>query len=227
MKPTPNCFRRRSSTYSIHDASQYQERGNSVVVSTYGAYDSLAQITDCALLDLSECRRTGVRGAGAPKLLARLGYSVPESVNQSLAMPDGTLVARLGSTECWLLAHPLAEPTAADFSALDYGEPNDQCHSLYCQHSHAWFALTGHHLAPLMAKVCAVDLSAAAFPVGAIAQTSVARVNAIVIHHQLQLIPVFYLLVDSSSAHYLWHALSDAMQEFDGRPVGINAFHMV
>lgn len=134
-----------------------------------------------------------------------------------------SLVARLGKTECWVLADPLADKPAQGM--LDIRVMNESgCYPLYCQDSHAWFALTGRHLPDLMAKLCGVDLRPDQFPPGAVVQSSVARVSAIIIHHELEGIPVFYLLSDSSSAEYLWKALQDAMQEYAGQPSGLAAF---
>ena len=36
-------------------------------------------------------------------------------------------------------------------------------------------------------------------------------------------VPVFDLLSDVASAVYLWRALTDAMDEFGGKPVGLKA----
>ncbi len=54
-------------------------------------------------------------------------------------------------------------------------------------------------------------------------QTSVARLNAIVVNACMATLPVFHLLCDRASAHYLWGALLDAMDEFGGKPAGIEA----
>jgi sarcosine oxidase subunit gamma len=74
-----------------------------------------------------------------------------------------------------------------------------------------------------MAKLCGVDLRAEAFPPGSVAQTSAARVNVIVANLPQGELPGLHILCDRASAHYFWGALLDAMQEFDGHPVGIDA----
>lgn len=91
------------------------------------------------------------------------------------------------------------------------------------QDSHAWLLLTGEHVAAVMAKLCGVDLRPEAFPPGAVAQTSAARINVIVINLGEGDLPCFQLLCDRASAHYFWDALLDAMAEFGGQPAGINA----
>ena len=74
-----------------------------------------------------------------------------------------------------------------------------------------------------MAKVCGVDLREDTFPRGSIAQTSAARINVIVIHHEVNGIPCFSILCDSAAAEYLWECLLDAMQEFGGEVIGVGA----
>ena len=75
----------------------------------------------------------------------------------------------------------------------------------------------------MFAKLCGVDLRVDHFPDLAIAQTSVARSNAIVIRDDLGATPTFHLLGDSASAAYMWDVLLDAMAEFEGAPVGLKA----
>jgi sarcosine oxidase, subunit gamma len=80
--------------------------------------------------------------------------------------------------------------------------------------SHAWFALEGSPLPSMMAKICGVDLRPERFSDLAIAQTSVARINAIVLRADRP-DPIFHLLADSASAAYFLDCLRDAALEFD------------
>ena len=77
--------------------------------------------------------------------------------------------------------------------------------------------------AQMFAKLCGVDLRPGKFADGAIAQTSLARMNAVVIRDDRGGALAYHLLGDSASAAYLWDCLTDAMAEFDGRPVGLAA----
>jgi sarcosine oxidase subunit gamma len=85
---------------------------------------------------------------------------------------------------------------------------------LYCQHGHAWLQLAGAPRAEVMATLCGVDLSQAAFPEGSVVQTQVARVTSIIAHHAEGQAGVFSLFVDQSLAVYLWEALEDAITAF-------------
>ena len=75
----------------------------------------------------------------------------------------------------------------------------------------------------MFSKVCAVDLRIDKFSQGAVAQTSLARVNAIIVRQDLGATPCFYILSDVSSAEFLWTSLLDAMLEFKGKVVGTAA----
>ena len=75
----------------------------------------------------------------------------------------------------------------------------------------------------MFAKICGIDLRPKAFEMHAIAQTSVARTNAIIIRDDIADTPAFHMLGDSASAGYMWGCLLDAMAEFDGGPVGLQA----
>ena len=163
------------------------------------------------LQDLSLARREGMRGAGAREWLLSHGYSVPDAPNQIVASGESGFVMSLSHREFWLL-QPGSEASS--------GRPASEAVAagvwpLYCQHSHAWLQLAGEPRAEVMAKLCGVDLSDAAFPLGSVAQTQAARVSVIVAAHQHQDVqPVYSIFVDQSLARYLWEAIKDAMAEW-------------
>jgi len=192
------------------------------IVSRFGS-DDAAQAARCGLMDLTPLARTGFRGARAEAHLNACTLPVAEAPNQAAVAESGELVLRLSQREFWVLGslkdmgQKVAELVATPVA--DGG-----CYPLFCQDSHGWFALTGEAGARVMAKLCAVDMRDVAFPELAIAQTSVARINAVVVRHLIDGIPAFSLLFDVSYAPYLWEVLLDAMQEFDGAPVGCAVF---
>ena len=163
------------------------------------------------LQDLSLARREGVRGVGAGEWLLNQGHSLPDAPNQIVASSESGFVMSLSHREFWLLqpgseasiGRPASEAVAAGVWPL------------YCQYSHAWLQLAGETRAEVMAKLCGVDLSEAAFPLGSLAQTQAARVLVIIAAHQDQHEqPVFSIFVDQSLARYLWEAIEDAMGEW-------------
>lgn len=167
------------------------------------------------LIDLSDSARTGLRGVAAEKYLQSLGVDTPVKPNQATFNNDFA-VLRLSPKEFWLLEHPLTAEQTVD-NVLRETLPEQDAYRLFCRDSHAWFWLIGDQSAAVMAKVCGVDLRTSAFPPGAIAQTSVARVNAIVVHQTLGNETCFNLLCDSAAAEYFRSCLLDAMAEFGGQ----------
>lgn len=216
---SPDTFVRRSPIYRLHAGSLWQAGENAATVNQYVGNAAPDPAGAGVLVDLSPLNRTGMRGAGAEALLGGIGLPYPSQPNQSVRHASGAIVARLGKTECWLLDDLYAP--AAELKQLGTGN-NTDCFPLYCQDTHAWFAITGSHLPEMMAKVCGVDLRPKVFPPGAIVQSSIARVNGIIIHQPLGDLPVFHLLADSGSAEYLWGALLDAMREFGGQAAGMS-----
>jgi sarcosine oxidase subunit gamma len=163
------------------------------------------------LQDLSLARRDGVRGAAAREWLLSQGHTLPDAPNQIVASGESGFVMSLSHREFWLLqpdseaslSRPASESVAAGVWPL------------YCQHSHAWLQLAGEPRAEIMAKLCGVDLSEAAFPLGSVAQTQAVRVSVIIAAQQNKNEqPVFSIFVDQSLARFLWEAIEDAMAEF-------------
>ena len=163
------------------------------------------------LRDLSLARREGVRGAAAGEWLSHQGHTLPDAPNQIIASGESGFVMSLSHREFWLL-QPVGE-ASSDRPASDAVASG--VWPLYCQHSHAWLQLAGEPRAEVMAKLCGVDLSEAAFPLGSVAQTQAARVSVIIAAHQNENDqPVFSFFVDQSLARYLWEAIEDAMAEW-------------
>ncbi|OAL86721.1 sarcosine oxidase subunit gamma [Acinetobacter terrae] len=185
------------------------------------ATGSTQAIPQCSIVDLTNLSRVGFRGVDSAETLKNLGFELPEKPNMAVWQQDGSYVARLSATEYLLLG-----------ALNDFGERIQQIEKNWCmtehshyllprQDSHSWIALTGKYISLVMAKLCGVDLSTEVFSVGQIAQTSVARINAIVINVSDDQADKFYILSDRAASVYLWEVLLDTMQEFEGQAVGI------
>ncbi len=191
------------------------------------------------LVDLSALPRIGFKGAGTAEWLADQGVAVADDSNWARRQADGALAARLAPSEVLLLGdlagtgaltRRLAQAWAAGelppqplASAKPPAKPGPRGYPVPRQDSHAWFLVTGEHAAAMFAKLCAVDLRPARFALGRIAQTMLAEASAIVVRDDLASVPAYHLLANSAAAEYLWDCLTDAMAEFDGRPVGWSA----
>lgn len=184
---------------------------------------SLNPIERCALIDLTDLPRVGFRGLDAAAWLQQRGYELPQAPNQALFLADGGMVARLSQTEYLLLGSlsDRGERIAAEEAGWQLSAQRN--YLLPRQDSHAWLQLSGRHVAEVMAKLCGVDLRSAAFPVGSVAQTSVARLNCIVINAGSADLARFHILCDRASLGYFQSALLDAMGEFGGLPVSVES----
>ncbi len=216
-------FSERSPLYRLHAEARLGRIGDSCIATAHGDQDERVIAARCALLDLSNLPRVGFRGVASAACLQAQGFVLPGAPNQALAQADGNAVLRLSQNEYLLLGSLLDAGARVRQQEQDWqfdGSPN---YLLPRQDSHAWLLLSGRHGSEVMAKLCGVDLRAEAFPPGSVAQTSAARVNVIVANLPQGELPGLHILCDRASAHYFWGALLDAMQEFDGHPVGIDA----
>ena len=179
----------------------------------------LSPLQLCALVDLTAVPRVGFRGSQSAEYLSARGFELPEAPNRAVRQADGSQVARLSQTEYFILGS-LADQgqRVADEEAR---WELDHCanYLLPREDSHAWLSLSGICIAQVMAKLCGVDLRPEAFGQGAVAQTSAARINVIVINIGTQAQPAFHLLFDRMSLEYFKDAVLDAMAEFDGQLV--------
>jgi len=184
------------------------------------------------LADLSPLARTGFKGAGSVEWLAGQGVTVGAESNRGYRQAGGEIALRLAPNEVLLVDSLAAQGGFIHQldAAWNWGEEKPRRPIGYPvprADSHCWFALSGLHAAEMFAKICGVDLRAHRFAEGAIAQTSVARMNGIVLRRDFAETPGFYLLADSASGDYLWDCLLDAMMEFEGGPVGLAALQIL
>lgn len=170
----------------------------------------------CRLVDQTDLPRVGFRGSQSAEYLNARGFSLPEAPNQATAQADGSWVARLSQSEYLVLGSPLDQGQRIADEEARWELDHRANYLLPRQDSHACVLLSGDVIAQVMAKLCGVDLSAAAFKPGAVAQTSVARANAIVIHSGSVDTPAFHILWDRASKEYFMSALLDALEEFGG-----------
>lgn len=174
-----------------------------------------------AIADLTALPRSGFKGWGMADWASGQGVVLPEP-NLATRQQDGTLACRLSSGELLLLAD------GADgdlIGRLDraWSIEDAVCYPVPRADASAHIAVTGSGTASMMAKICGVDLRARRFANHCIAQTSVARMNVIVIRNDRGSAYALDLVFDSASVVYLWECLDDAMAEFGGRVVGFDA----
>ncbi len=223
----PTDFSIRSFHYRtlIRDGARFYALADAAVAADYGGSEDAehAQAQRLGLVDLSPLPRTGFKGREALQWLRAQGLTIGDENNRAWRQGQShdPLVARLADTEALILSDTGAKVgLCARLERICATEKPARCYHVPRRDGSAWFAVTGEHAGVMFAKLCGVDLRHHKFPSGMVAQTSLARMNAIVIRADLGQTPVFFLVFDSASADYLWGCLKDAMAEFDGAPVG-------
>ena len=227
---TPDSGLRRSQLYRRQQqaGAEFASLNGAVVAKQLSANDA-EQLKSLAMVDLSMLPRSGFKGRQTPEWLTAQGVAIPELPNQAKTQQDGSLVARLSMQEHLILSD--LQVTAALPQQLEDNwqmDGDNACYSLPRSDSHAWLMLTGEHLRDMLAKVCGIDFAAEEFANHQVAQTSIARINGILIRDDLttadgSTVLAFHLLCDVSSVEFLWDCLQDAMDEFSGKPVGLAA----
>ncbi|MGI9493597.1 MAG: sarcosine oxidase [Geminicoccaceae bacterium] len=186
--------------------------------------DEISRARNLGLAELSALPRIGFKGKAVLSQMNTEGVILDFRPNHAFRQKDGTLAAVLAMTEVLLLS-PLSGKASklAELASSWSIETADGGYLVPRQDSHFQFLMTGRHAASAFAKICGVDLRAKNFDDLAIAQTSIAKSTAIVIRDDIGETPAFHVLGDSASAGYMWDCLLDAMDEFDGGPIGLEA----
>tara|TARA_B110000971_G_scaffold53615_1_gene54566 strand:+ start:11542 stop:12306 length:765 start_codon:yes stop_codon:yes gene_type:complete len=230
---------RRSPLYRRHLDLQakFEQVGDAVLVSHYvkpGIEVLLA--ANLGLVDLSTMPRTGFKGAGAPAWAASQRVKLPKLPNTAVTQKDGSVVAKLSHQELLIVSNIMGSATSIDRlnrEHLNREHSNKehlskqtlapQTYSLPRADSHSWLAVTGNAAAEMFSKICGVDLRVHKFAHNQVAQTSVAKINGVILRHDLATTPCFYILSDITSTEFLWDSLLDAMEEYRGAAVGVAA----
>lgn len=217
---------RRSQLYRWHKSSRavFATHHDSVLVDHYS--DPVKEIS-CAgrlgICDLSLVPRRGIIGPGGLSWLAENKFEIPQRPNTSLPQANGHLLARLSEQEFLDLELAVLTSSGSDGASSQRARVCGQAFQVPRDDSHCLFSVSGTSAAPLFSMLCAVDLRAHKFPNGSVAQTSVARVNAIVIRQDLWQTNNFLLLAATPAAEYLWDCLLDSAAGLDGKHVGVAA----
>jgi sarcosine oxidase, subunit gamma len=175
------------------------------------------------IADLTPLPRLGFKGRGTIPAMRARGIALEAEANRAYRQPDGSLCLVLAASEVVLLSNLAGE--GARFTALEEGyriEDGEGAYPVPRRDGSAWFAVTGRDAPEMFSKLCGVDLRPQRFEPLRIAQTSVARLNAVVVRADLGGTLAFHVLADSASAAYFLDCLRDGAREFDGRLVGVS-----
>jgi sarcosine oxidase subunit gamma len=219
----PTDARRRSFIYRklLVAGAVFESLGDGAVAVNLAGTDR-STVERLAICDLSALPRIGFKGRDALDWLRRLGFDCGGTPNRTYPQSNGVLVAVLAPDEALLLS-PLTTPvlTLADLAGECSLDDGIRRYPVPRADTNFEFMVSGRHAAEMLAKLCGIDLRPAVFAAVGVAQTSVARLNAIVVRADVGDIPAFRILGDSASAEYMWDAMLDAMAEYAGVAVGL------
>jgi sarcosine oxidase subunit gamma len=166
------------------------------------------------LTDLSAAQGiVHLRGAGATQVLTDRFGAAPSAVGEVITVVD-RLLACLRPAACVLLLP--AGGTDEVITHLEAAAGDAHITLTNLTHGRGQMRLSGEHAPDVLATLCGLDFSARAFPDHHAAQTSLAKVQALLVRHdaaEADISPSYVIIVDRSLAAYVWQALADAMQE--------------
>lgn len=185
--------------------------------------EALAAARDrVALADSSAHGKLQLEGAQAAAVARAAFGAAPEAVGAGLSVPAGQLY-RL-RPELFYLSTPtggeaaaLAQAEAAARQLGAFVTVSDLSHGL------ADLRLIGPHARAVLGRLCALDLSAAAFPDQSARQTEVAKTRQLILRRDFGPRPAFQLIGAQSLAAYVWEAVLAAGREFGLQPIGVAA----
>jgi sarcosine oxidase subunit gamma len=176
------------------------------------------------IADISPLPRHRINGRGTNPANQSRGIALEATPNRAFRQPDGGLCLVLAPGEVILLSNLRGDGERLAQLETEWRiEDEERTYPLPRRDSHAWLAVAGEPLPDLFAKLCAIDLRRGKFADLSIAQTSIAKMSAILTRADVGATPVFHLLVDSAAALYFCDCLLDAADEFGGRIVGLKA----
>lgn len=220
---TPDQFPRRTPLRPALDraGATWMPAGEAAIADGLG---SVADARHLALADLSPLPRLGFKGRETIAVLQKRGVVLEAQPNRVFRQPDGGLCLVLAPGEVILLSSLTGDGAVLDALLTGWSlESGERTYPLLRGDSHAYMLVTGSKAPELFAKICGVDLRQDKFPDLSIAQTSVAKLSAIVARADIGGTLAFHILADSASALYFWDCLQDAALEFGTQVVGIQA----
>ena len=199
--------------------ARWQPLGDTAIAT--GLEGATAVVPTVAIADLTPLPRIGFKGRGTMEAMQKRGVTVEATPNRAFVQADGGLCLVLAPGEVILLSNLAGDGAAFGKMMSEWRlEDEERTYPLLRQDSHAWLVMTGARSADVFAKICAVDLRPHKFANLSIAQTSVAKMSAIVTRADLGNQLSYYILADSAAAAYFLDCLLDAAHEFGGALTG-------
>jgi heterotetrameric sarcosine oxidase gamma subunit len=171
--------------------------------------------TRVGLADASGRGLLRVRGREADSALRPIWNNAPAAVGDVARVEEGAL-ARLRADEFLFMGlNPSAEigPLEARIAAAPH---SGVLTVTDVTHGFGLLRLVGRRAPDVLPKLCGLDFADAAFPDCHAAQTSLAKITALIARLDESSSPAYWVMVERSLAAYVWDTVWAAMREFDG-----------
>ena len=165
--------------------------------------------------DLSAGDRIGFKGPASTAWLAPRVPALPSQPNRLVVIAPDIVVGRLSASEYTIVSIAGAPCSLVErLRTAWHAELPADCYMVPRLHSQALFRLEGERTFDLLAKMSPVDFRGKAFPEGAIAQTTCAKVVVQLYCLTRTNRPGVLVAVDSTLATHLAECMADAMAEY-------------
>lgn len=202
------------------DGAHWQQVGGALLaIRLAAAQEEEAAARDLALCDLSGLAKLGVRGPEAESWLRGQGLDIPPNLYDTRGLPDGGLLAQIGTDQFLLESGIRGETVTALGTLLGAGVSG----AYRVERQEATFLLAGRRLREVLAQACAIDFGA--LPSQRLIYTRIAGVSGAVLPQEIDGRPACRLWIDPSYAADLWESLVTIAQELGGRVVGTACFY--
>ncbi len=175
-----------------------------------------------ALADQSPRGKIAVEGVEAAQLVHQV-YGVDELDVGSGAVVENAHIYRLRRDVFFV-------STAPNVQESEYARLSEQVEAAELfvtlsdgTHGQSEILAVGPASPTLMRKVCGLDFHNDALADGQARQTSVAKINQLIIRRDLGNLPAYALIGARSLGEYLWGVLQEAGEEWDVAPIGLAA----
>lgn len=148
-----------------------------------------------------------LRGEAVFDQLMRHFGSAPEHVGE-MTVVERAWLARLTGDE-FLLMTRAAEAIESTLRSLTQKASDRLMSAADTTHGNSILGVGGPEAAKCLGKLTGLDLRQRAFPNPRVAQTSLAKVHATLMRHDIEGIPAYVVLVGRSVGAYLWDVLVD------------------
>jgi sarcosine oxidase, subunit gamma len=208
---------RRSPVHELleHHVTRWVRVGDAHIAARLGgAKEEEEAARELALCDLSALAKLGVRGPDAENWLRAQGLEMPNELYETRPLPDGGILARVGTDQFMLESGVSGETVATLAARLGAGTPG----AYPVERQEATFLLVGRRTREVLAQTCGIDF--AETPPLRLIYTRIAGVSSAILPETVGGQTAYRLWVDPSYAPDLWHSLATIVEELGGRAVG-------